>query len=107
MNVTDILAQTGGLQSMARELGISEAPGGAGGLGGLASMLDMNGDGDRWTMGCAWPVGRQEALPRPASVRQRQPTSRGNDVDPGVCARDDRDVEPQHRSLKNAPHNGS
>ena len=27
MQLTDILAQTGGLQSMARELGVSESPG--------------------------------------------------------------------------------
>ena len=96
MQITDLLAQAGGLQSMARELGVSEAqaasgaealapailggfkkqaqsqPGGLDGLGGLlgqlggvlgglggggatsgagatggiASMLDMNGDGN-------------------------------------------------------------
>jgi len=64
MEVTDLLRQTGGLQFMARELGTSEsqaasvsAGGGLGGLlgdllgghsgggGGLASMLDMDGDG--------------------------------------------------------------
>lgn len=85
MQITDILAQMGGLQSMARELGVSEAeaasgaealvpailggfkkqaqsqPAGLDGLGGLlggllggqgtagpglASMLDLNGDGN-------------------------------------------------------------
>ncbi|HLV27180.1 MAG TPA: DUF937 domain-containing protein [Gemmatimonadales bacterium] len=66
MNITDMLAQTGGLQSMARELGISEnqASAGAaallpailggfqkkatsqsGGLEGLAGMLGMLGGG--------------------------------------------------------------
>jgi hypothetical protein len=67
MNVTDILAQTGGLQQMARELGISEAeasrgaqalaptilggfkkqaqaqPGGLAGLGGLLGQLGGGG----------------------------------------------------------------
>ena len=67
MNITDILAQAGGLQSMARELGISEAqaaqgagallpailggfkkqtqsqPGGADALGGLLSQLGGGG----------------------------------------------------------------
>ena len=67
MNITDILAQTGGLQSMARELGVSEAeaasgaaaltpailggikkqaqaqPGGVAGLGGLLGQLGGGG----------------------------------------------------------------
>ena len=74
MQITDILAQMGGLQSMARELGISETQAergagataqpspaggglggrlgsllggkGAGGGAGLGSMLDLNGDGN-------------------------------------------------------------
>ena len=47
----DILGETGGTQSAARELGISEsqaASGAAagGGAPGLASILDLDGDGN-------------------------------------------------------------
>ena len=38
MNITDMLAQTGGLQSMARELGISEAEASKG-ASALAPMI--------------------------------------------------------------------
>lgn len=45
MQISDMLARMGGLQSMARELGISEAQA-TRGAGGLAAMLDLDGDGN-------------------------------------------------------------
>jgi hypothetical protein len=52
MQITEILRQMGGLQSMARELGVSEAEvqSGAAALapagGGLGAWLDMDRDGN-------------------------------------------------------------
>ena len=63
MQITDVLARMGGLQSVARELGVTEDQvsqgadalllggllgGQAGGArsGGLGGLLDMNGDGN-------------------------------------------------------------
>lgn len=39
MQIADILAQMGGLQTMARELGLSEKQAASGGLGGLLGGL--------------------------------------------------------------------
>jgi len=53
MEITDILTRLGGVSLIARELGVSEeraaigaAAAGTAGAGGLASLLDLNRDGN-------------------------------------------------------------
>lgn len=86
MNVTDILAQTGGLQSMARELGISEAEATRGAaalapavLGGFKKQAQAQPTGLEGLSGMLGQLGGGGLL---ADVVSPQPTdvSRGNDV---------------------------
>lgn len=86
MNVTDILAQTGGLQSMARELGVSEADATRGAaalapmiLGGFQKQAQAQPTGVEGLGGLLGPLGGGGLL---ADVLSPQPTdvNRGNDV---------------------------
>ena len=86
MNVTDILAQTGGLQSMARELGISEAEASKGAaalapmiLGGFKKQAQAQPTGLEGLGGLLGQLGGGGLL---ADVLSPQPTdlNRGNDV---------------------------
>ena len=86
MNVTDILARTGGLQSMARELGISEAEASRGAaalapavLGGFKKQAQAQPTGLDGLSGMLGQLGGGGLL---ADVVSPQPTnvSRGNDV---------------------------
>lgn len=86
MNVTDILAQTGGLQSMARELGISEADANKGAaalapmiLGGFKKQAQAQPTGLEGLGGLLGQLGGGGLL---ADVLSPQPTdvNRGNDV---------------------------
>ena len=86
MNVTDILAQTGGLQSMARELGISEADASKGAaalapmiLGGFKKQAQAQPTGLEGLGGLLGQLGGGGLL---ADVLSPQPTdvNRGNDV---------------------------
>ena len=86
MNVTDILAQTGGLQSMARELGISEAEASKGAaalapmiLGGFKKQAQAQPTGLEGLGGLLGQLGGTGLL---ENVLSPQPTdlNRGNDV---------------------------
>ena len=86
MNVTDILAQTGGLQSIARELGISEAEASKGAaalapmiLGGFKKQAQAQPTGLEGLGGLLGQLGGGGLL---ADVLSPQPTdlNRGNDV---------------------------
>ena len=86
MNVTDILAQTGGLQSMARELGISEADASKGAaalapmiLGGFKKQAQAQPTGLEGLGGLLGQLGGGSLL---ENVLSPQPTdlNRGNDV---------------------------
>ena len=86
MNVTDILAQTGGLQSMARELGISEADATKGAaalapmiLGGFKKQAQAQPTGIEGLGGLLGQLGGGSLL---ENVLSPQPTdlNKGNDV---------------------------
>jgi hypothetical protein len=86
MNVTDILAQTGGIQTMARELGISEADATRGAaalaptiLGGFKKQAQTQPGGLEGLGGLLGQLGGGSLL---ADVLSPQPTNvnRGNDV---------------------------
>lgn len=86
MNVTDILAQTGGLQSMARELGISEADASRGAaalapmvLGGFKKQAQAQPTGLEGLGGLLGQLGGGGLL---ENVLSPEPTdlNRGNDV---------------------------
>lgn len=86
MNINDILAQTGGLQSMARELGISEADASKGAaalapmiLGGFKKQAQAQPTGLEGLGGLLGQLGGGGLL---ADVLSPQPTdvNRGNDV---------------------------
>jgi len=86
MNINDVLAQTGGLQSMARELGISEADASRGAaalapmiLGGFKKQAQAQPTGLEGLGGLLGQLGGSGLL---ESVLSPQPTdvNRGNDV---------------------------
>ena len=86
MNITDMLAQTGGLQSMARELGISEAEASKGAaalapmiLGGFKKQAQAQPTGVEGLGGLLGQLGGGSLL---ENVLSPQPTdlNRGNDV---------------------------
>ena len=86
MEIKDILAQTGGLQSMARELGINEAQADSGVaallpaiLGGFKKQAQTQSDGAEGLGGMLGKLGGSALLD---DVLSPQPTnvSRGNDV---------------------------
>jgi hypothetical protein len=86
MNITDLLAQTGGLEQMARELGISEADAARGAqalapsiLGGFKKQAQAQPGGLEGLGGLLGRLGGESLL---ADVINPQPTNlnRGNDV---------------------------
>ena len=86
MNITDVLAQTGGLQQMARELGISEADAARGAqalapsvLGGFKKQAQAQSGGLEGLGGLLGQLGGTGLL---ADVLSPEPTNlnRGNDV---------------------------
>jgi hypothetical protein len=86
MNITDLLAQTGGLQQMARELGISEADAARGAqalapsiLGGFKKQAQARPGGLEGLGGLLGQLGGESLL---TDVINPQPTdlNRGNDV---------------------------
>ena len=86
MNITDVLAQTGGLQSMARELGISESDAARGAsalapaiLGGFKKQAQAEPSGLEGLGGLLGQLGGGSLLDN-VLAPQATDTSRGNDV---------------------------